>query len=227
MSNPKLHEAFEEEVKDINIEDLMQEMLGSFNQEKGYTPTPIDEIRIRKMMLARKYIEHEAKRLKVLRDAVKEEWDKRIDKKNEEAAAINDFIEKYLKDFNDGKKLSLDVGTATLKRTAPKTKVIDVERAKKFLKEHGKLDLFLKAPDLDVTLLQDTYLNQFDKMVEKETKERIKKEIEASDKGKITKKREKEIKLEVENDLSDDYFNSLPDFMKYIPESKKLSITMK
>ncbi len=227
MSNPKLYEAFEEEAKSIDIEELMQEMLDSFNQEKGHVPTPADEIRIRRMMLARKYIEKEADRLTMLRDAIIEEWNGRINKKLEEVNSINDFIERFLKDANGGKKLSLDVGTATLRRTAPKTKVIDADKAKVFLEECGRLQEFQKAPVLDEVLLQKSYINQFNKLVEIEAEKRIKEEVEASKNGKITMKREGEIKLQVENELADDYYTSLPDFMEYIPETKKLSITMK
>lgn len=225
--NPRLYEAFEEEAKEINVEELMQQMLTSFNEQKGYVPTPADEIRIRKMMLARKYIEKEAERLTFLRNAITEDWDAKISRKLQEAVSINDFIEKYLKEINGGKKLSLDVGTATLRRSAPKTKVIDVDKAIDFLKEHGQLSSYLKAPVLDTTLLQNAYLNQFAKLVEAETEKRIKEETNASVKKSITKKREGEIKLEAENDLADTYFTQLPEFLEYIPESKKLSITMK
>ncbi|MNH31690.1 hypothetical protein D3C79_920780 [compost metagenome] len=96
-----------------------------------------------------------------------------------------------------------------------------------FLKEHGQLASFQKAPELDTTLLQNAYINQFNELVDKEAKERIKKEIEESPKGKITKKRESEIKLAVEKELADSYFGNLPKFLKYEPEKQSLSIKMK
>lgn len=225
--NPKLYEAFEEEAKDINIEELMQEMLGNFQAEKGYTPTPADEIRIRKMMLARKYIEKEADRLTMLRNAIMEDWNAKITRKFQEIDNINEFIEKWLKEANAGEKLSLDVGTATLRRSAPKTKVVDKDKAKDFLVASGQLNSFLKAPELDTTLLQNAYVNQFNQLVEAEANARISQEITESAKGKITKKREGEIKLEVERELADNYFSQLPDFLEYVPEQQKLSITMK
>lgn len=226
-ANPKLYEAFEEEAKDINLEELMAQMLGAFNDEKGYEPTPADEIRIRKMILARKYIEKDIDRLAMLRDAVKDDWNAKINRKKDEIKGIDEFVEKYLKDINKGKKLSLDVGTATLRRNPPKTVVVDEEKARSFLQDHNQLHLYLKPAPLDVSLLQKAYVNQFNDMVEKQTKERIKEEVAASDKGKITKKREGEIKLEVEAQLADQYFTSLPDFLQYVPENKKISITMK
>lgn len=227
QTNPKLYEAFEEEAKEINVEDLMQEMLNSFNQESGYNPSATDEIRVRKMMLARKYIEKDVEHLTLLKKAVMEEWDARINKKREEINGLNGLIEKYIKDANKGKKLSLDVGTATLRRSAPKTKIVNIEKAKAHLQEKGELQKFLKAPELDTTLLQKTYINKFNEKVEKETEIQIQQEVEASEIGKITKKREKEIKLEVEQRLSDSYFNDLPEFVEYVPESESLSITMK
>lgn len=225
----KLHEAFEEEAKDINIEDLMAEMLGNFNQEKGYTPTPADEIRIRKMMLAKRYIEKEAERLTMLRDAIMDDWNAKIKKKYQEAESIVEFIEKWIKEVNKGEKLSLDVGTATLRRSAPKVKVKadQIDAAKAFLQEHGQLQAYLKPAPLDTTLLQNAYIKQFESIVEKEAKARIEEEVKASAKGKITKKREGEIKLQVEQELADQYYKGLPEFFEYIPENKKLSITMK
>lgn len=227
IDNPKLYEAFEEEAKDVNVEDLMQQMLEAFNQDKGYTPTPADEIRIRKMMLARKYIEKETERLTFLRDAIIQDWNAKIARKLQEIESINDFIEKYLKEINNGEKLSLDVGTATLRRSAPKAKVVDKDAAKEFLRERGMLESYLKAPELDITLLQNAYAREFEYRVEQETKARIEKEVAESGKGKITKKREGEIKLEVERDLAEAYFTQLPDFLEYVPEIQKLSITMK
>ena len=227
VANPKLYEAFEEEAKDINVEELMQQMMEAFNQEKGYTPTPMDEFRIRKMMLARKYLEKEAERLTMLRDAIVEDWNTRINRKYQEIENINAFIEKYLKEVNKGEKLSLDIGTATLRRVSPRVKVVDKDKAREFLKEHGQLEHFLKAPELDVTLLQNAYINDFKARVEQEAQRRIQEEIAASEKGKITKKRENEIRLEVERELADQYFTQLPDFLEYIPEEQKLSITMK
>lgn len=226
-ANPKLYEAFEEEAKDVNLEELMQQMLGAFNEEKGYEPTPADEIRIRKMMLARKYLEKEADHLTLLKAAIVEDWDQKIKKKLDDAKSIDEFIERYLKDVNKGKKLSLDVGTATLRRSAPKAKVIDQDKARAFLQEHNQLEAYLKPGVLDVSLLQRSYMNQFEKLVEDQTKARITAEVEQSEKGKITKKREGEIKLEVEQFIADQYFTSLPDFFEYIPESKSISITMK
>lgn len=224
-----LIEAYEEEAKDINIEELMAEMLGNFNETKGYTPTPADEIRIRKMMLAKRYLEKEAERLTFLRDAIVEDWNAKIKRKLQEVTSIEEFIEKWIKEVNGGNKLSLDVGTATLRRSAPKVKLKadQIEQAKAFLEKHGQLESYLKPAPLDATLLQNAYINQFNKLVEEETNKRIAKEVEASAKGKITKKREGEIKLQVEQELADNYYQSLPEFFEYIPESKSLSITMK
>lgn len=226
-TNVKLYEAFEEEAKEINIEELMQQMLGQFNEQKGYVPTPADEIRIRKMMLARKYIEKEANRLTILRDAIVDDWNTKINRKFQEIESIGEFIEKWLKEANNNQKLSLDVGTATLRRSAPKAKVIDKDKAKDFLKEHGQLESYLKAPELDVTLLQNAYVNQFQELVELKAKGIVEVEVQASKKGTITKKRESEIYLEAERALSQEYFSQLPDFFEYVPEQQKLSITMK
>lgn len=223
----KLYAAFDEEAKTIDVQDLMAQMMESVNAEKGYEPNPIDELKIRKMMLARKFIEKEANRLAMLRDAIKAEWDEKVKRKLDEVNGINEFIEMWIKKYNKGQKLSLDVGTATLRRSAPKVKVNDVVKAKAFLEQHKQLASYQKAPELDTTLLQNAYINQFNKLVEEEAKKVIEEEIKSSKNGKITQKREKEIKLAKEQELADSYYQKLPDFFDYIPEAQNLSITMK
>ncbi|MEB2276983.1 hypothetical protein LAV82_23475 [Bacillus sp. ILBB4] len=224
-ANPKLYEAFAEEAQDINVQDLMAQMLENYNQEKGYVPTPADEIRIRKMMIAMKFLEEERNHLAMLKQAIMDEWDTRIKAKSKDIDGIKEFIEKYIKDANQGKKLSLDVGTATLRRNPPKVKVTDTEKAVEFLKQHNMFEQFAKAPVLDTTLLQNSYINDFNKQVATETERRV--AVEKEEKGKITKKREGEIKLEVEREWADQYYGQLPEFMKYEPENQKVSITMK
>lgn len=226
-TNPRIYEAFDEEAKGIDVQDLMAGMLEQFNADKGYKPTVTDEVKIRKMLLAKKYIEREQERLTLLKAAVVADWDERIRAKGKEIEGIADFIESYLKNQNNGKKLSLDVGTVTLRRSAPKVKLIDdkKEEAIAFLKQHGQFDSFAKAPELDTALLQKAYVTQFNKLVETETERRI--EIEVKEKTKVTKKREGEIKLEVEREMAPDYYAKLPGFLKYIPEEQKVSITMK
>jgi hypothetical protein len=226
-TNPKIYEAFEEEAKGIDVQDLMSQMMEQFNADKGYTPTVTDEIKIRKMLLAKKYIEREQGRLAHLKAAIVADWDEKIMNKGKEIEGINDFIESYLKHHNNGKKISLDVGTATLRRSAPKVK-LDIEKKEEavaFLKQHNVLESFQKPAELDSTLLQNSYVTQFNGLVIEETEKRIAEEKELA--GKITKKREGELKLIVERELAPDYYSKLPDFMQYIPEEQKLSITMK
>jgi hypothetical protein len=227
MTNPKVYEAFEEEAKGIDIQGLMSQMMEQFNNEKGYTPSVTDEIKIRKMLLAKKYIEKEQERLVHLKAAIVEEWDVKIKAKAKEIEDITEFIGSFVKNHNGGKKLSLDVGTVSLRRSAPKVK-LDAEKkedAVAFLKQHNQLESFLKPAELDVTLLQNAYISQFSSQVETEAARRI--AIEVEEKSKITKKREGEIKLEVERELAPAYFEKLPEFMNYIPEEHKVTITMK
>lgn len=224
--NEYLHEALDVEAQDIDIAALMAEMMDSVNQEKGYEPSVVDEIRIRKMMLASRYLNQEADHLKKLKAAVVQDWDARIKKKTDDIQSIKDFIESYLKNHNGGKKLALDVGTATLRRTPNKVKLDDSRKmeAIDFLKKHNVFENFQKPGELDSTLLQNSYIKEFEGLVEAEAEQRI-----AAEKvnGKVTKKREGEIKLEAERALAPDYFNKLPDFIKYIPEGQSVSITLK
>lgn len=226
MNNTMLEEAYSTEAKDIDIQELMQDMLNNFQQETNYEPNPFDEVKIRKLMLARKYILKDIQHIKQLRDAIIQEWNDRIERKEKEINDINNIIEYYIKHVNNGQKLSFDIGTATLRRNAPKAKVVDKIKAREYLQQIGELDKYLKAPELDTTLLQKTYINEFKSLVEQKASEKIEFEKEANG-GKITKKREKEILLETEQQLADHYFKQLPDFVEYIPESQTLSITIK
>ena len=205
-----LMNAYDEESKDIDVQDLMSQMLESFNQEKGYTPSVTDEVKIRKMLLARNYILKEKERMKDLKAAINLDWDERIGAKDKELESIDEFIESYLKNQNKGKKLA-------------KFKADMKEQAIEFLKAHKLFDDYKKPAELDSTLLQNSYVTQFNAQVKAETDLRIEKELAQ---GKVTKKREGEIKLEVERDLAPAYYSKLPDFMEYVPERKSLSIRM-
>lgn len=222
----KLYEAFAEEAKEIDLQSLMAEMMESYNQEKGVQPNPLDELKVRKLMLARKYVEREVERLVLLKNSIMQEWDERIAKKAKEIEGIAGLIEHYIKNVNNGQKLSLDIGTATLRTSAHKVKVEDEEAAREFLQEHGVLQNYLKSPQLDIPLVQASYMNQFNAHVEQVSNQRIEAEKEANG-GKITKKREKEIAKQVEEEALPSFQASLPTFLRYVPEEKKLSITMK
>lgn len=226
----KIYEAFEEEAKGLDISELMGDMstmLDAYNQDKGYTPNVHDELRVRNLMLALKYTEKEMDRLTLLKSAVMADWDKRIAAKKKDIEGIKGLVDNYIRNVNQGKKLSLDVGTATMKKQAHKIKLKgDAEQqAREFLNHHQMLEAYLKPAPLDATLLQNAYMNQFNQQVEQEAANRIEKEKE--EKGKITKKREKEIHLEVEEEMKPRFAQTLPDFFEYIPEERKLSITMK
>lgn len=224
----KLYEAFEEEGKDVDVDLLMQEMLNSFTEETGKGDNSlINEYRIRKMLLARKFIEKDVDRLTLLKKAIVADWDARIKKEKEKVASINEFVDNWLRKENKGKKLSLDIATVNLKRNAPKTVVSNVQEAKDFLAQHNELDKYLKPAELDVTLLQNAYINDFKAQVKALADAQIAEEIKASEKGKITKSREKQILLEVEQKHAEEYFTKLPEFMEFVPESESLVITMK
>lgn len=227
IENPKVYEAFEEEAKDIDVASLMQEMLNQFQEEKGYQAQPLDELRVRNLLLARKYKEKEVDRLTMLKQAIMEDWDKKIKKQQEEIKDINGLIEHWLVNANQGKKLSLDVGTVTLRRTAPKAKVASEEEARAYLAESGQLESFLKPAPLDQTLLSQHFTNQFKGYVEDHYNQRLQEELANNSGKKITKKREAELKQEAEKFVEEQYFQTLPSFMEYVPEKQSLSVTMK
>ena len=160
--NPDLKEALEFEKQEVgeNLEDLMAQFLQE--SEKEHT-LELDEMQIRKMMFAIKYIEEEAERLKRLKTAVVAEWDRRIAEKTQNVDEIKAKIKEYVTVQNKGKALKLDIGTASLRKVKHNLEIKDKAALRIWLSNNDKLENFLKPAELDTTLAKNHLLAKVEK----------------------------------------------------------------
>jgi exonuclease VII large subunit len=161
--NPDLAEALDYEQKEVgmNLESMMSELLDSHEIESGHK-TEIDEMSVRRMTLALRYLAEEEETLKRLKEAVMTEWDRRIKEKQDNAAQIKRVIEQYIKEENKGKALKLDVGTVSLRKVKANFTAVDKNRLRAWLNEKGLLDRFIKPAEIDATLAKNYILSQIE-----------------------------------------------------------------
>ncbi|CDQ41907.1 hypothetical protein [Virgibacillus salexigens] len=212
-----LQEALNYEAKEAvhSIQDMMEGMLQNVKDNDGYVREELDEMTIRKMMLAKHYLKQDIEKMKEMKKAIVKEWDQRINKKNDDIAAIDSIIDNFVKHQNNGKKLSFDIGTASLRRNNHKVTMEDENKAKAYFQNNGVLQEVLKEPSIDVTRAQNYFMIQFEQHVKSLAEATINQEIQMSEKKKITKKREKEI-------LQETIDRELPNLQQNLPEGFKL-----
>jgi hypothetical protein len=226
MSSVTLQEALELEAKEVvmNLEEMMQEMLGNVEANGGYVRPELDDFTIRRMILARNYLLKDVDKMEEMKKAIVADWDRRINKKMEQVKTIENIVNHYIKEQRHGHPLQLDVATVSLRKVPQKIEIKDELKVRQYLKEKGKLESFLKPAELDKKLLKDYMMKQLMEKVEEEAQKRIQQEIEASEKKKITKKREKEIREEVLAEMTEQLKEMLPDGFEYVAPSETLSI---
>jgi hypothetical protein len=219
-----LQEALNYEAQEaiLSIEDMMAEMLGNVEAGGGYTGPKFDEIKIRKMLLARNFLLKEEEKLKEMKAVVAADWDKRIKGKRNQVEVIDGLIDRYIREDNKGKTLSLDVATVSMKRKPHTVKVNDEMKFRLHLAEEGKLESFLKPATLDTTLAQNAILNDYKAKIEEKANKLI--EAEKSETGKITKKREKEIFEQLMAEGLKEFKDSLPEGLEFIEPTQVMSI---
>ena len=89
---------------------------------------------VRALMVRVNQLARQAEQVEEIRDAVTERYDAKVDALARQAARLRAAIEAYLLNFNRGEKLAFpDVGTAFLRKTGGKPKVIDAEAFEKWL----------------------------------------------------------------------------------------------
>jgi hypothetical protein len=226
MSSVTLQEALELEAKEVvmNLEDMMQEMLGNAEANGEYIRPELDDFTVRRMILARNYLLKDIDKMEEMKKAIIADWDRRIQKKKEQVTVIENIVNHYIKEQRHGHPLQLDVATVSLRKVPQKVEIKDELKVRQYLKEQGKLESFLKPAELDKKLLKDYMMNQLMTEVEKEAQQRIQQEIEASEKKKITKKREKEIREEVLAEMTEQLKEMLPEGFEYVAPTETLSI---
>lgn len=226
MSSVTLQEALELEAKEVvmNLEDMMQEMLGNVEDNGGYVRPELDDFTIRRMILARNYLLKDIDKMEEMKKAIMIDWDRRIQKKKEQVEVIENIVNHYIKEQRNGHPLQLDVATVSLRKIPQKVEIKDELKVRQYLKEQGKLESFLKPAELDKRLLKDYMMKQLMEKVEEEAQKRIQQEIEASEKKKITKKREKEIREKVLAEMTEQLKEMLPEGFEYVAPTETLSI---
>jgi hypothetical protein len=219
------------------------ELIANVQEAGGSVAKEIDELMIRKMVIRRKMLLKEQERLKMLRDAVKAEWDRKISKIDEDIENMEKIILQFVEEHGD--KLVLDVATVSSRKVAHKIKIVNEDDFKAQLKAAGLLEQFLGERPVNWTAAKSYYLEQLDRQIEKiqeaanqtihakeeqlkfamkTMKPAEKKEAQAAfaqEKKEILKNAEAEIQKAIEA-----YQASLPDSLQYEPETRGLSIRM-
>lgn len=196
----ELQEAYRYEMETLNVEQLMAQMLGNY-EDATDTKHEVTPLKIRNMLLAAKYLEGEAAKLKEMKKAVSEEWDRKINAKLADKASIDAFTLQWLENENKGEKLALDFATASVRKTKPNL-VFNAEKkdaAINFLTKNNALEGFLKPAELDTSKLMDFVNDAIEKAVTKNRSSYIEKYLDANPDKPLSKKKEKEL----ENDLKE------------------------
>jgi len=222
----ELLEALEYEGQEAvqSLEEMMAEMLGNVEKGGDYVRDELDEYTVRKMLLARNYTQKDIEKMQNLKSAIVMDWDRRINNKKKDITNIEDMVDGYVRKQNKGKTLALDVATASLKRYGHKVKVKDKADVRAYFEEKNMLDKFLKPAQLDETLAQNHFMNLFESKVNKIVEDQVEYEIKQSEKNKITKKRQKEILLEVIEKELPAFNEELPKGFELVMPEEKLSI---
>jgi phage host-nuclease inhibitor protein Gam len=202
--------------EDLSILEDMEALLANVEEGGGKVAREMDELLVRKLIIKIKLLKEEQERLKRLRDAVKAEWDKKIQKVEQEIEQINGLVKHYLTHANKGKKLQLDVATVSLRPVKHSIKVVNKAALKEYLQQIGKMHQYLKEPEIDTTKVQN------DAIAEMETRIQQAVELAKLSNPKITKE---ELDQVIE-EAKAQYLSELPPFMEYKPEDKTISIRM-
>lgn len=223
----ELQNAYKYEAAEIDIEQMMLQMMSSYTESVNKKEQTLDKFAIRRMILARKYLEKEAAELVEMKKTIAAEWDGRIAKKTQAITDINSFMEHWLIQNNNSEKLVLDVGTLTFK-TNPHKFGLDKTKAletRLHLMDQGKLESFLKPAELDDKLLVQDYQTQFNNMIELQFKEELEEIMKES--PKVTKKAQDKLRKDIEATLLPKFVESLPTFISFSDSTKSLSLTSK
>lgn len=211
---------FEGKEATASVQDMMAAMLQNVEDGGGHVRQEHDEYTIRKMLLARDYLQKDVDKMTEMKKAIIADWDRRISQKKEDIANIEGVVDSFVRHDNKEKALSLDVATASLRKVSAKIKVVDEKKVRKHLEETKTLDKYLKEAPLNKTLVQNSYMDEFNEKAEEIAKVEIETEAALNPKKKLTKKREKEILEEVIE-------RELPKFNETLPEGFELEMPRK
>lgn len=222
----ELQNAYKHEAAEIDIEQMMLQMMNGYTESIGAKPTAVDKTSIRRMILARKFVEQEKLELLEMKKVIVAEWDARIAKKTAAITDLNDYMKHWLETSNNEEKLVLDVGTLALRENASSLslKKDKTNDARIQLANEGRINFFLKPAELDEKLLIADYQKRFDAIVEEKYKFEL---LALQEQGKVSKKKEGELRKKLEKQLLPAYVATLPEFIEFTPSSKSLALTSK
>lgn len=223
----ELSEALSYEAEHIDIESIMSQMISGFS-ETNDVKTETTPAQIRNMALASKYAKEEVDRLKEMKKAVSQQWDKKIEAKNEQVNQINDYIQHWIESENKGKKLTLDFATISVSTRKQKLEFNNdkIKEARQFLNQQGILNGFLKQPEVDVDLLTSSINQSLNKEYEDGVGFVIEQYKQQHPDEKLTKTKENQLKQEYLEGIQERYAAFYNSFMKLKPETKSLGIRM-
>jgi hypothetical protein len=229
--------------EDLSMLDGIEAMLEAVKEGGGNIGRELDELTIRKMVIKRKILLKEQERLKGLRDAVKSEWDRKIQKIDEDIKNMEAVIQKYVENLGD--KLVMDVATISPRKISHKINIINEEDFKVYLEKRGLLENFLGERPFNVSAAKNYFLNELDKQIDqiheqakikiKEREEQLKEEWKAlkpadkkvaqaewaEEKKAILKQAEEAAQLAIKSFVAE-----MPESLSYEPEGKGISIRM-
>jgi ElaB/YqjD/DUF883 family membrane-anchored ribosome-binding protein len=229
--------------EDLSMLDDMEAMIANVQENGGRVAREVDEFLIRKMIIKTKFLEKEQDRLKSLRDAVKAEWDRKINKIDDQVKQIKGVVQHYLEE-HDG-KLQLDVATASLRTNKHKIIVQSEIDLLAHFEEQGTLENFLGERPFNANLAKQSIMDGLDQEItrikdgakeyvkaeEEKMKESVKdlkpaekklvKENFAQWKKDVLKQADEQVTTTIQQ-----FKETLPEFLQYEPESKGLSIRL-
>lgn len=158
MSTVEFKEAIQLEQDQLDIEALMATILES---EEGDVVVEhrMDDMQLRRYMLAMQKIKEDALKLKEMKAAVVSQWDDMIGKKNVEVekleALIKHELEKRKEENNSFKNVQLDIGTISFIPGKPELQMVSKDNLRVDAMMLGKLKDYEKTEFDAAKLMKD------------------------------------------------------------------------
>ncbi|SFJ63750.1 hypothetical protein SAMN02799624_05299 [Paenibacillus sp. UNC496MF] len=229
--------------EDLSMLDSLDQLIANVQEAGGTVSRELDELTIRKMVIRRKFMLREQERLKMLRDAIKAEWDQKIKKIDDEIANMDKLMLQFV--VEKGDKLQLDVATVSQRKVGHKVTISNEDDFKAQLSAAGLLEQFLGDRPVNLAAAKSHYIAELDKeidTIEESAKQMIKakeealkfamKEMKPADKKEAQAQMAREKKEILQGaelairEAIESFKMRLPAALAYEPESKGLSIRM-
>lgn len=158
MSTVEFKEAIQLEQDQLDIEALMATILES-EEGEVVSEDRMDDIQLRRYMLAMQKIKQDAAKLKEMKAAVVSQWDDMIGKKNVEVDKLESLIkyelEKRKEENNSFKNVQLDIGTISFIPGKPELQMVSKDNLRVDAMMLGKLKDYEKTEFDAAKLMKD------------------------------------------------------------------------